>query len=103
MDLSFGYLGGSRSEFPIKMQSNFPRNLHPIPGAFQGHPAPWGVSVMFSGGHIDDPIFQWPEGWTSRQPTLRVFNAAEDAFFHQGEGKNIDELDVLGSFVWKDI
>ncbi|CAL1151578.1 unnamed protein product [Cladocopium goreaui] len=52
----------------------------------KGLPAPWGLSVMFSGGHIDDPIFQWPVEWTSRQPTLRVFNAAEDAFFHQGEG-----------------
>lgn len=56
----------------------------------QALPVPWGLSVMFSGGHIDDPIFQW-QGWVSQQPTLRVYNAAEDAFFHGGEGV-LDEL-----------
>ena len=73
---------------------NFPWISHDPP-PFRGLPAPWGLSVMFSGGHIDDPIFQWPVEWTSWQPTLRVFNAAEDAFFHQGEGATW-QVDVLG-------
>ena len=42
---------------------------------------PWTLSVMFCGGQIDDEIFQWPPGFISSQPTLRVFNAAKDDFF----------------------
>lgn len=51
----------------------------------KGVAVPWKVTVMFSGGHIDDPIFDW-QGWTSHHPTLRVFNAAKDTFFDGGEG-----------------
>ena len=46
---------------------------------------PWKLSVMFSGGQIDDPLFQWPKGCTSEHPTLRVFNAARDDFFEGSE------------------
>ena len=53
----------------------------------RSHKAPcWRVSLMCSGGQIDDPIFQWPEGWTCSHPTLRMFNAGDDAFFHGSEG-----------------
>ena len=51
----------------------------------KGVAVPWKVTVMFSGGHIDDPIFDW-QGWTSHHPTLRVFNAGKDTFFDGGEG-----------------
>lgn len=49
---------------------------------------PWSLTVMFSGGQIDDPLFQWPEWptkWTSSHPTVRVFNAGQDDFFSGSE------------------
>jgi len=48
-------------------------------------PASWRLSVLFMGGQIDDGIYKFQEGWTSSQPTIRVFNAQPDAFFPQGE------------------
>ena len=51
----------------------------------KGIPAPWSLTVMFSGGQIDDPIFAWPEGWLSDQPTVRVYSASRDSFFQGGE------------------
>ncbi|CAE6964044.1 unnamed protein product [Symbiodinium sp. CCMP2592] len=47
--------------------------------------APWALTVMFSGGQIDDPIFSWPVGWRSDQPTLRVYTSRNDGFFEAGE------------------
>ena len=47
--------------------------------------APWALTVMFSGGQIDDPIFSWPVGWLSDQPTLRVYTCKNDGFFEAGE------------------
>ena len=47
--------------------------------------APWALTVMFSGGQIDDPVFSWPVGWRSDQPTLRVYTSKNDGFFEAGE------------------
>jgi len=50
----------------------------------EGVAAPWRVSVYFCGGQIDD-TYKFPNGWSSKHPTLRVYNGAGDSWFHGGE------------------
>merc|ERR1712039_1148076 len=68
----------------------------------EGLPAPWRVSVFFCGGQIDDSIYKFPQGWASMQPTVRVFNAASDSFFHGGEGSLQDMYSNLQEFGHQD-
>lgn len=50
-----------------------------------GQLPPWQVSVMFSGGQIDDPIIKLPENFRSAHHIVRSYGAVEDDFFHAGE------------------
>lgn len=51
----------------------------------EGKEVPWLLSVFFCGGQIDDEIYRFKEDWKSSQPTMRVFNGGDDAFFGGGE------------------
>merc|ERR1712151_66791 len=51
----------------------------------QGEPLPWRLSVLFSGGQIDDELYRFPESWSSALPTVRSYGNVTDDWFHGGE------------------
>mmetsp|Transcript_137148 Transcript_137148/g.242441 ORF Transcript_137148/g.242441 Transcript_137148/m.242441 type:complete len:586 (-) Transcript_137148:50-1807(-) len=50
-----------------------------------GKTPPWQVSVMFSGGQIDDPIYMFQANCKSAHPVVRSFGNVSDDFFAHGE------------------
>merc|ERR1719446_134780 len=64
----------------------------------EGQAVPWAVSVLFSGGQIDDRLHRFREGWTSAHPTVRSFGNVSDDFFHGGEPSLADMYSDLVEF-----
>ena len=100
-------LGQVQSQAPVDVLLCFSQGSNCVSLALDnlrrnGTQAPWALTVMFSGGQIDDEIFAWPAGWMSDQPTLRVYSAKQDSFFQGGEMSLKDMYSDLLEIVHED-
>ena len=100
-------LGYIEERLPVHVLLSFSQGSNCISLALDrlrksGKKAPWALTVMVCGGQIDDPVFNWPAGFVSDQPTLRIYSAARDSFFQGGEGSLRDMYSNLVEFVHQD-